>query len=101
MGVRWYYWGCQGVDWSSIFVHELEIKGAYIYNHAESYQGKTWKTFDLAIDLMANGEIDLGWMVTHKFQLNDYKRALTMMGSRGENQAIKAVFEFQDGKNVK
>jgi L-iditol 2-dehydrogenase len=91
----------KGVDWSSIFVHELEIKGAYIYDHAESYQGKTWKTFDLAIDLMANGKIDLGWMVTHKFHLNDYKRALTMMGSRGENQAIKAVFEFQDGNNVK
>jgi len=89
----------KGVDWSSIFVHELDIKGAYIYHHAESYQGKMWKTFDLAIELMAKGEIDLGWMVTHKFQLNDYKHALSMMGSRSKSQAIKAVFEFAEKKN--
>jgi threonine dehydrogenase-like Zn-dependent dehydrogenase len=90
----------KGVDWSSIFVHELEVKGTYIYDHAESYQGKTWKTFDLAIELMAQGGVDLGWMVTHKFELDDYKRALKMMGSRGENQVIKAVFELEDGKNA-
>jgi threonine dehydrogenase-like Zn-dependent dehydrogenase len=90
----------KGMDWTSIFINELDVRGTYIFNHAENYQGKTWKTFDLSIDLMARGKVDLGWMVTHKFQLSDYKRALKMMGSRGENQAIKAVFEFQDGKNA-
>ena len=90
----------KGVDWSSIFVHELDVKGTYIYHHAETYQGETWKTFDLAIDLMAHGQVDLGWLVTHRFELGDYKRAFRMMGKRGENQAIKAVFDFRDGNNA-
>ena len=49
---------------------------------------------------MAHGQVDLGWLVTHRFELGDYKRAFRMMGKRGENQAIKAVFDFRDGNNA-
>lgn len=90
----------KGMDWTQFLLRELDIKSVYIYNHAETYLGETWKTFDLAIDLMARGVVDLGWMVTHRFELADYKRAFRMMGKRGESQAIKAVFEFTDAKNV-
>ena len=45
---------------------------------------------------MARGDVDLDWLVTHRFKLEEYKRAFTMLGKRGESQAIKAVFEFND-----
>lgn len=90
----------KGVDWTSIFINELDVRGVTYYNHAEKYQGKTWKTFDISIDLMASGDLDLGWLVTHKFRLEDYKRAFRVMFKRGENKAIKAVFDFSDNKKT-
>lgn len=83
-----------GVDWSAIFDQELQVNAAYIYHHAERFHGKTWKTFDLALDWMARGEVDLGWMVTHRFSLEEYDRALRMHGSKGAHPIIKAAFAF-------
>jgi threonine dehydrogenase-like Zn-dependent dehydrogenase len=90
----------KGLDWTSIFINELDVNGTYIFNHAENYQDKIWKTFDIAIDLMARGVVDLGWLVTHKFKLREYKRAFEILNKRGEHQVIKAVFEFGDSKNA-
>ena len=84
----------KGVDWSSIFVKELQVHVAFGYHHAEQFQGRRWATFELAIDLMAKGKIDLGWMVTHRFKLSEYKRAFRMFKNKSRHQMIKAVFEF-------
>ena len=84
----------KGVDWSSIFVKELQVSAAFGYHHAEQFADRRWATFELAIDLMAQGKIDLGWMVTHKFKLTEYKRAFRMFKNKSRHQMIKAVFEF-------
>lgn len=84
----------KGLDWTPIFAQELTVVAAYTYHHAEQWQGKRWRTFDLALDLMARGAVDLGWLVTHRFPLADYGRALNMLGQKGNSGIIKAVFEF-------
>ena len=84
----------KGIDWTAIFAQELTVQAAYIYHHAEEFEGKKWKAFDLALDLMASGKLNLGWMVTHKFSLDEYPSALNQLGKRGKTQAIKAVFSF-------
>jgi threonine dehydrogenase-like Zn-dependent dehydrogenase len=86
----------KGVDWTAIFAQELEVKAAYAYHHAERFGGKRLKTFDLAIDLMATGKVDLGWMVTHKFPLEDYREAFDLTHRRGGESALKIAFEFSD-----
>ena len=58
------------------------------------FQGKRWKAFDLAIDLLANGKADLGWMVSHKFPLADYQQALDLTHKRGSVQVVKIAFEY-------
>jgi threonine dehydrogenase-like Zn-dependent dehydrogenase len=83
------------LDWTSIFTQELSVKAAYLYNHVENYDGKQWKAFDLAIKLMDEGKADLGWMVTHKYRLEDYRQALELTHQRGKNEAIKIAFEFE------
>jgi L-iditol 2-dehydrogenase len=84
----------KNVDWSAIFIHELRLKSSYIYNHAEVFNGRQRSTFDIAIDWMAEGRVDLGWMVTHRFKIEDYSRAFTLQSKRAENQSIKTIFEF-------
>ena len=84
------------VDWSAIFASELELKAAYVYNHAENYGGRTWRAFDLVLDLMSKNQLDLSWMVTHKFALDDYRQALYFQMHRAENHSIRSVFSFED-----
>ena len=86
----------KGLDWTSIFTQELEVRASYLYNHVEEINGKQWKAFDLAIDLMANGRVDLGWMVTHQYYLEDYKQAFVLTTRKSEHQSIKIAFKFDD-----
>ena len=85
----------RNVDWTSVFIKELTVRASYIYNHVDLFEGATWKTFDLALTLMASNKIDLSWMVTHRFRLDQYDQALKLHGQKGSSGLIKAVFEFQ------
>lgn len=84
----------KGVDWTAIFSQELRVLAATEYNHAEQFQGKTWRTYDLAIELLSSGKADLGWMVSRKYKLSDYKQALGDLAQKGSQGIIKAAFEF-------
>jgi len=45
---------------------------------------------------MSKGELDLSWMVTHKFALGDYRQALQFQTQRAKNHSIRSVFSFED-----
>jgi threonine dehydrogenase-like Zn-dependent dehydrogenase len=81
------------VDWTALFNKELDVLASYCYNRVEPYQGTVRSAFDIALELMARG-LDLSWLVTHKFKLDEYSKAFDLLGKRGASQAIKAVFEF-------
>ena len=84
----------KGVDWTAIFDQELQMLAARQFHNAEVWQGKTWRCFDLALHLMEAGKVDLGWMVSRKYPLRDYKKALNDLESKGSRGIIKAAFEF-------
>jgi len=84
----------KGVDWTAIFDKELTVTASYIYNHAETWQGKTRSTFEIALEMMASGALDIGWMVSCRYPLENYDRALREVGDKKNNPIIKAVFEF-------
>lgn len=86
----------KGIDWSAIFTQELRILSATEYSHADEYKGKTWKSYDLALDLMEKGIVDLGWMVTRTYALTDYKKALGDLAQKGSEGIIKAAFAFPE-----
>ena len=84
----------KGVDWTAIFAQELTVLAARQFHDAEPYQGKTWRAFDLALDLMAKDKLDLGWMISSKYPLRNYQRALSDLAQKGTKGIIKAAFEF-------
>ncbi len=84
----------KGVDWTPIWFSEIEIKGSWVYG-TELYKGKEIHTFQLALDLMAEGRVELAPLVTHRFQLDDYKRALAAVTNKGRSEVVKAVFAFE------
>jgi threonine dehydrogenase-like Zn-dependent dehydrogenase len=43
---------------------------------------------------MARGKLDLSAMVTHRFRLDDYKRALAVTADKRRHPVSKSVFAF-------
>lgn len=80
-----------GIDWTMVWLNELDVKGSFAYS-TEEYQGKRLRTFDIAIELMRAGKVDLAPLVTHRFTLEDYRSALRTASNKKQG-AIKVVFE--------
>jgi L-iditol 2-dehydrogenase len=82
------------LDWTPISVKELTVNASWAYHHAEVLGGRMQSTFEIALGLMNRGKVNLEWMITHVFRLQDYKRAFEMLGRRGNHRVIKAAFGF-------
>jgi L-iditol 2-dehydrogenase len=81
------------VDWTPIWLNELTVKGS-VWGGVETLQGRRVHTFQLTLEWMAEGKLDLVPMVTHRFRLDDYKRALTVTADKSRHQVVKSVFVF-------
>ncbi len=84
-----------GVDWTSIWYKELNVVGAYTYG-TEEWEGGRVRTFDLAIRLLQKVGEKLGTLVTHRFRLRDYRRAIDVAMHTGRHGSIKTVFDMRD-----
>ncbi len=81
------------VDWTPIWLNELTVKGSF-WCSTENIPGRRVRTFQLALDWMAEGKLDLAPMVTHRFRLDDYKRALAVTADKGRHRVVKSIFVF-------
>jgi L-iditol 2-dehydrogenase len=81
-----------GIDWTTVWLNELEVKGSFAYS-SELFQGKNTRTFNIAIELMRAGKVDLSPLVTHQFSIEDYSNALSTASNKKNRGAIKVVFE--------
>jgi L-iditol 2-dehydrogenase len=81
------------VDWTPIWLNELRVQGS-VWGGTETFQGRRLRTFQLALEWMAGDKLDLAPMVTHRFRLDDYRRALAATAHKGQYRLIKSVFVF-------
>jgi threonine dehydrogenase-like Zn-dependent dehydrogenase len=86
----------KSIDWTAVFAQELTVQAATYYSNADKFKGKTWKSFELTIYLLKEGIINLDWMVTHVYSLEDYAKVFKILRKREQSKAIKAVFFFRD-----
>lgn len=83
----------KNVDFTPVWMNELTLRGDFCYA-TQMYQGQEIDPIALAMRLMAEKKADLGWLVTHRFELDDYKEALATVSGKGDSGVIKAVFAF-------
>ena len=81
------------VDWTTIWFKELNVMGVYAYG-MEDFRGERVRTFELALRFLAEGRVDLRPLVTHRFALADYKRAVQTALATGPNRSVKTVFDL-------
>jgi threonine dehydrogenase-like Zn-dependent dehydrogenase len=80
------------VDWTTIWFKELSVMGVYAYG-VEDFGGQRVKTFELALRFLKERKVDLRPLVTHRFALTDYKRAIQTALATGPHRSVKTVFD--------
>lgn len=86
------------VDWTAIWFKELDVKGAYAYG-IEEHGGARTRTFELALRLLAEKHAELAPLVTHRFPLSEYRRAIHTALLTGRHRSVKTVFDFTGGQS--
>ena len=85
------------LDLTPVWYQELRIVGAYAYA-AEAGNGARRKTFDIALDMLAEDgwAQKIGALVTHRFPLDRRGQAIATAMHPGKHGAIKSVFELAE-----
>jgi L-iditol 2-dehydrogenase len=81
----------KGLDWTPVWLKELTLRGIYGAQQ-EEIEGERLHDFDLAMRLYAEGKVDIGRMVTHRYSLDEWREALMAASAKGKNKAIKVAF---------
>ena len=83
------------LDLTPLWLKLQTIKGVYAYGVVE-FNGKKQHVFDIALELMKNGKIQVDTLVTHRFRLEEYERMIKVNLNKEANRAMKTVVMFND-----
>jgi len=83
----------RGIDWTPIWLKELNVRGIFAYS-TEEYKGQKLSTYQLAVQLISEKNIDLAPLLTHTFRLSEYKQAIRANLNKKENSLIKSAFKI-------
>jgi threonine dehydrogenase-like Zn-dependent dehydrogenase len=79
-------------DQTPVWNQELRMIGVNAHGF-ENYQGKGMSSFDMAIEMIQQGRINLDGFITHRFPLSEYREAFKVARQK-VGHVIKVVFEM-------
>jgi len=79
-------------DQTPIWQQELTLLGINAHG-MEHLEGRTVSSFDLAMEYIADGAINLDGFITHRFPLSEYRKAFKLVKAKSEH-VIKAVLDI-------
>jgi threonine dehydrogenase-like Zn-dependent dehydrogenase len=81
-------------DWALGMYKEVDILCSMMHG-IEDDNGRSIDTFDLAFELMKNDPSSFTGLITHRFDIDQYKTAFSVASSKEKNRAIKVAFRFE------
>ncbi|MEO6126306.1 MAG: zinc-binding dehydrogenase [Ilumatobacteraceae bacterium] len=81
------------VDLTGLWHRETRLVGSYTYGTETMPDGTTARTFDLAIQAVA--DLDMGRLVSATYPLDDYEDAIAHAASAGRRGAVKVAFDLR------
>jgi threonine dehydrogenase-like Zn-dependent dehydrogenase len=82
-----------GVDWTPIWLKEASVRGSF-WCGSEEFHGRRMRAYEVAVELMKTGRVSLAGLLTHRFRLSDYRRAIEANLNIGREKLIKSAFYF-------
>jgi threonine dehydrogenase-like Zn-dependent dehydrogenase len=81
-------------EWTPIYFKELRVTGSNAFG-IEEFRGARKHAMEHYLDLCASGEVDLGFLVTHRYPLEDWKTAFETAMSKATG-CLKVAVTFSD-----
>ncbi|MCP4168845.1 MAG: zinc-binding dehydrogenase [Chloroflexi bacterium] len=81
------------LDLSPIWHQEIDLIG--LNSHGmESWQGAQISTYDLTIELIKTGKLSIDGLITHRFPLEQWRRAIATAQDKSTG-SIKVIFDYR------
>jgi threonine dehydrogenase-like Zn-dependent dehydrogenase len=81
-------------EWTPLYFKEIELIGSNAFG-IETFEGKKRHTFNIYLDLLKSGRINLSGLITHRYKLDDYQQAFLATHNKRKSHAVKAIFDYQ------
>jgi len=88
-------WHDVKLDLTPLWLKQQTLKGVYGCGYAE-YNGKRRHMFEIALDMIDKGKVDLNGMVTHLFSLEDFAKMIEVNLAKEKHRAVKTAVSFID-----
>ena len=86
-------WHDVKLDLTPLWLKQQTLKGVYGCGRAD-YKGKEMHMFDIALDLVGHGNVEVDGMVSHKFSLENYAQMIEVNLAKEKHQAVKTAVSF-------
>lgn len=80
------------IDWTLIWFKEIYLKGIYCYG-SDMFKGERVRTYKIGLDMLLSDKINVLPLVTHIFNLSDYKKAIDAATSKGKEKSVKVLLK--------
>jgi len=83
-------------EWTPIYFKELRVVGSNAFG-IEEFHGVRKHAMEHYLDLCASGAVDLGFLVTHRYPLEEWKMAFAT-AIKKTTGCVKVAFTFAEGR---
>jgi threonine dehydrogenase-like Zn-dependent dehydrogenase len=81
-------------EWTPLYMKEAQLIGSNAFG-TETFEGRRLHAIEVYFELVARG-MDVTPIITHRFPLSDYKRAMLALREKSKSGAAKALFAYDD-----
>ena len=82
----------KNIDLSLVWYHQVNLIGAYVHG-MDTWNGQQKHSYEWVLNLFQEDKLPVEGLITHRFPYKDYKEAIRVAMSKGEEKAIKVMFE--------
>jgi len=81
------------LDLTPVWYQEVDLLGA-VGHDVVAWQGESLSTFELAKRWMLEGKLSTHGLLTHRFPLDDYRRAFAVAADKRRYRSVKVAFDL-------
>ncbi|MGD2269672.1 MAG: alcohol dehydrogenase catalytic domain-containing protein [Desulfobacterales bacterium] len=86
-------WKEMKLDLTPLWLKQQTIKGVYGCGYT-TYKGQWQFMFDIALDMVREGKINLNDMLTHRFYLENFREMIEVNLDKNKHKAVKTAVSF-------
>ena len=80
-------------EWTPLYFKEVVLIGSNAFG-VEEFGRVRCHAMEHYLQLVEQGKLDPSLLITHRFRLEQFQEAFTLMHAKGKHRAVKALFDF-------